>query len=36
MIAFGMSEKGPVREMNEDNFGYEQVGNCLCMVFYSV
>ena len=31
MIAFGMSEKGPVREMNEDNFGYEQVGNCLCM-----
>lgn len=31
MIVFGMSEKGPVRDMNEDNFGFEQVGKCLCM-----
>ena len=31
MTAFGMSEKGPVRDMNEDCFGYEQVGQCLCM-----
>ncbi|MBR6987032.1 MAG: serine/threonine-protein phosphatase [Clostridiales bacterium] len=31
MLAYGMSEKGPVRDMNEDNFGYEQVGQCLCM-----
>ncbi len=26
-----MSEKGPVRDMNEDSFGYEMVGQCLCM-----
>ena len=31
MLACGLSEKGPVRDMNEDSFGYEQVGNCLCM-----
>ena len=31
MRAYGMSEKGPVREMNEDSFGFEQVGQCLCM-----
>ena len=31
MLAYGMSEKGPVRDMNEDSFGYEQVGQCLCM-----
>ena len=31
MLAYGLSEKGPVRDMNEDSFGYEQVGNCLCM-----
>ena len=26
-----MTEKGPVRDMNEDNFGFEQIGSCLCM-----
>lgn len=31
MLAYGMSEKGPVRDMNEDSFAYEMVGNCLCM-----
>ena len=31
MLAYGMSEKGPVRDMNEDSFGFEQVGQCLCM-----
>ena len=31
MLAYGLSEKGPVRDMNEDSFGYEQVGNSLCM-----
>ena len=31
MICFGMSDKGPVREKNEDSFGYEQIGECLCM-----
>ena len=31
MRAFGMTEKGPVRDMNEDSFAYEMVGNCLCM-----
>ena len=31
MRVFGMSEKGPVRDMNEDSFAYEAVGNCLCM-----
>ena len=31
MLAFGMTEKGPVRDMNEDSFAYEMVGNCLCM-----
>ena len=31
MNAYGMSEKGPVRDMNEDSFAYEMVGNCLCM-----
>ena len=31
MLACGMTEKGPVRDMNEDSFAYEKVGNCLCM-----
>jgi len=31
MLAYGMTDKGPVREMNEDSFAYEMVGNCLCM-----
>ena len=31
MLAYGMTEKGPVRDMNEDSFAYEMVGNCLCM-----
>ncbi|MCR5328622.1 MAG: protein phosphatase 2C domain-containing protein [Saccharofermentans sp.] len=31
MLAYGLSEKGPVRDMNEDSFAYEQVGNSLCM-----
>ena len=31
MIACGLSEKGPVRDMNEDNFGFEQIGSCLCL-----
>ena len=31
MTACGLSDKGPVRETNEDNFGYEQVGGYLCM-----
>ena len=31
MTAFGMSDKGPVRDMNEDSFAYQMVGNCLCM-----
>ena len=31
MTVFGMSEKGPVRDMNEDSFGYETVGSCICM-----
>lgn len=31
MTAYGLSEKGPVRDMNEDSFAYEMVGNCLCM-----
>ncbi len=31
MRSFGMSEKGPVRDMNEDSFAAEMVGNCLCM-----
>ncbi|MBR3341974.1 MAG: serine/threonine-protein phosphatase [Clostridiales bacterium] len=31
MRAYGMTEKGPVRDMNEDSFAYETVGQCLCM-----
>lgn len=31
MNAYGLSDKGPVRDMNEDSFAYEMVGNCLCM-----
>ena len=31
MLAYGMTEKGPVRDTNEDSFAYEMVGNCLCM-----
>lgn len=31
MNAYGFSDKGPVRDMNEDSFAYEMVGNCLCM-----
>lgn len=31
MTAYGMSDKGPVRETNEDNYGFEQVGSYLCM-----
>ena len=31
MTAFGISDKGPVRDMNEDSFAYQMVGNCLCM-----
>ena len=31
MTAYGMSDKGPVRETNEDSFAYGMVGNCLCM-----
>ena len=31
MLAYGLSEKGPVRDTNEDSFAYEMVGNCLCM-----
>jgi len=31
MLVYGTTEKGPVRENNEDFFGYEMVGNCLCM-----
>lgn len=31
MRTFGMSEKGPVRDMNEDSYGSVTVGNILCM-----
>ena len=31
MLAYGLSEKGPVRDNNEDSFAYEMVGRCLCM-----
>ena len=31
MLIYGLSDKGPVRDMNEDSFAYELVGNCLCM-----
>ena len=31
MLAYGMTEKGPVREKNEDSFAYGMIGNCLCM-----
>ena len=31
MLAYGLSEKGPVRDKNEDSFAYEMVGRCLCM-----
>ena len=32
MLAYGMSDKGPVRPVNEDSFDYGMIGNCLCMV----
>ena len=31
MLAYGMSEKGPVRDTNEDSFAYEKLGNYFCM-----
>ena len=31
MRACGLSDKGPVRETNEDSFGFEQIGSYLCM-----
>lgn len=31
MLMYGLSDKGPIRDMNEDSFAYELVGNCLCM-----
>ena len=31
MLAYGMSEKGPVRDNNEDSFAYETIGNYFCM-----
>ncbi|MDY6339987.1 MAG: protein phosphatase 2C domain-containing protein [Saccharofermentans sp.] len=32
MLAYGMSEKGPARETNEDSFAYANIGNYFCMV----
>lgn len=32
MICCGLSDKGPVRENNEDSYGYEQIGDYMCMV----
>jgi len=31
MLAYGMSEKGPVRDSNEDSFAYETIGSYFCM-----
>ena len=31
MLIYGKSEKGPVREKNEDSFALEMIGNYLCM-----
>ena len=31
MLAYGMSEKGPVRDTNEDSFAYKKLGNYFCM-----
>ena len=31
MICFGMTDKGPVRDKNEDSFAYEQIGDYMCM-----
>ena len=31
MLAYGMSEKGPVRDNNEDSFAYENISGYLCM-----
>lgn len=31
MICFGMTDKGPVRDKNEDYFAYEQIGDYMCM-----
>lgn len=31
MICFGLSDKGPVRENNEDCLGYEMIGDYMCM-----
>ena len=31
MLAYGMSEKGPVRDTNEDSFAYANIGNYFCM-----
>ena len=32
MICCGVSDKGPVREKNEDSYGYEQIGEYMCMI----
>ncbi len=32
MLAYGMSEKGPSRDTNEDSFAYANIGNYFCMV----
>ena len=32
MLAYGMSEKGPARDTNEDSFAYANIGNYFCMV----
>lgn len=32
MLAYGMSEKGPARDTNEDSFAYANIGNYSCMV----
>ena len=31
MLAYGMTEKGPVRDTNEDSFAYANIGNYFCM-----
>lgn len=32
MLAYGMSEKGPARDTNEDSFAYANIGKYFCMV----
>ena len=31
MICCALSDKGPVRDKNEDSYGYEQIGDYMCM-----